>query len=38
MPRKERLAKENSAKKEIAAKGMKKIIYLFKPQLSNETM
>ena len=38
MPKKERLAKENTAKKEIVAKGTKKIICLFKPQLSNEIM
>ena len=38
MPKKERLAKENTAKKEIVAKGTKKITCLFKPQLSNEIM
>ena len=38
MPNKERLAKENAAKTENAAKGTKEINYLFKPQLSNETM
>ena len=38
MQRKEKLAKENAAKKEIAAKGTKKITYLLKPQLSNETI
>ena len=38
MPRKEILAKENAAKKEIVAKGMTKITYLFKLQLSYETM
>ena len=38
MPRKERLAKENAEKKEIAAKGTKKITCLFQPQLFNETM
>ena len=31
MLRKERLAKENAAKKEIAAKGTKTITCLFKP-------
>ena len=39
MPRKGKLAKENATKKkEIAAKGTEKITYLFKQQLSNETM
>ena len=38
MPNKERLAKENAAKTENAAKGTKKINYLVKPQVSNETM
>ena len=39
MSRKEWLAKENAAKKkENAAKGTKKITYLFKAQVSNETM
>ena len=41
MPRKGKLAKERKMlqkKKEIAAKGTEKITYLFKQQLSNETM
>ena len=39
MLRKERVAKQNAAKKkEIVEKGTKKINHLLKPQLSNETM